>query len=71
MANSCFMFIYRIQMAVKWALARGDNFSADFALVQFYRKVSLKLIFILFYMERQNLLYFNNKHIQIYLAYLV
>lgn len=27
--NSCFMFIYRNQMAVEWASARGDNSSAD------------------------------------------
>lgn len=34
MENSCFMFIYRNQMAVEWASARSDNSSADSASVQ-------------------------------------
>lgn len=34
MENSCFMFIYRNQMAVEWASARGDNSSVDSASVQ-------------------------------------
>lgn len=38
MVNSCFMFIYRIQMAVEWVLARGDNFSADLASVQIVQR---------------------------------
>lgn len=29
MVTGCFMFIYRNQVALEWASARGDNSSAD------------------------------------------